>query len=93
MLVEIELDDGVELGQIADLIGGPLPANWSSDHGHTRPLGTTWLSGKKSVALVVPSVVIPLERNILLNPEHPDFDRVSMVDCKPFFFDPRLFTR
>jgi RES domain-containing protein len=93
MLVEIELDDGAELVHIADLIGGPLPANWSSDHGHTRPLGTTWLSDKKSVALVVPSVVIPLERNILLNPEHPDFDRVSMVDCKPFFFDPRLFTR
>ena len=93
MLVEIELDDGVELVHVADMIGGPLPGNWASDHGHTRPLGTAWLSERKSVALSVPSVVIPLERNILLNPEHPDFDRVAMVDCKPFFFDPRLFTR
>jgi RES domain-containing protein len=92
-MLEIELDDGIELLHIADLIGGSLPGNWASDHGHTRPLGTAWLSDRKSVALVVPSVVIPLERNILLNPEHPDFDRVRMIDCKPFFFDPRLFTR
>jgi RES domain-containing protein len=93
MLMEIELDDGVGMVHVADMIGGPLPGNWASDHGHTRPLGTAWLSGKKSVALVVPSVVIPLERNVLLNPAHPHFDRVATIDCKPFFFDPRLFTR
>ena len=93
MLVQIELDDGVDLVHIVDMIGGPLPGNWASDQGHTRPLGTAWLLGRKSVALVVPSVVIPLERNILLNPEHADCGPVAMIDCKPFFFDPRLFTR
>src|SRR5580704_7724844 len=59
MLMEIELDDGVDLVLVEDLIGGPLPANWASDHGHTQPLGTMWLSNRKSVALLVPSVVIP----------------------------------
>ena len=93
MLVEIELDDAVDLVHVADILGGPLPGNWASDHGHTRPLGTAWLSERKAVALVVPSVIIPLERNILLNPEHPDFERVAMIACNPFFFDPRLFTR
>src|SRR5580658_4834616 len=68
MLMEIELDDAVGSLHVTDVIGGHLPGNWAADHGHTRPLGTTWLSGKRSVALVVPSVVIPLERNVLLNP-------------------------
>jgi RES domain-containing protein len=92
MLVEIELE-GIAPIEVAEMIGGPLPGNWASDHAHTRPVGTAWLTKGKSVALAVPSIVIPLEKNILLNPEHPDFDQVKLIDCKPFFFDPRLFTR
>jgi RES domain-containing protein len=48
MLVEIQLDDGVELVDVSDIIGGPLPANWASDHGHTRPLGTAWLAKSRT---------------------------------------------
>ncbi len=91
--MDMELDDGVPVVHIVHMIGGPLPGNWASDHGHTRPLGNRWLSENKSVALVLPSVVIPLEHNVLLNPAHPQFDGVATIDCKPFFFDPRLFTR
>lgn len=93
MLLEIQLEDSLEPLDIAEFIGGPLPGNWAWHHAHTRPLGAAWLLAKKSVALAVPSVVIPRETNILLNPDHPDFHQVTLVDCKPFFFDPRLFTR
>ena len=92
MLVEIELD-GVAPLSVTEMIGGPLPGNWAGDHGHTRPIGTAWLSDRRSVALAVPSIVIPLEQNILLNPEHSDFGHVRALSCQPFFFDPRLFTR
>src|ERR1700733_4666364 len=33
--------------------------------------GSKWLDSKESIALEFPSVVIPQERNLLLNPAHP----------------------
>jgi RES domain-containing protein len=95
MLMEIDVLDaaGPPL-TVADFIGGPLPGNWSADHGHTRPIGTSWLEGKRSIALLVPSVAIPREVNVLLNPQHPDFKTcVSLANVEPFFFDPRLFKK
>ena len=55
-----------------------------------RELGAEWIRGADSVALVVPSAVIPSESNVLLNPAHPDFSRLRMHSPEPFAFDPRL---
>ena len=95
MLLEIDLSDAAWPPLlVSDFIGGPLPGNWASDHSHTRPVGMEWLSSKKSLGLVVPSVAIPRELNILLNPKHPDFKTsVRLAAVEPFFFDPRLFKR
>jgi RES domain-containing protein len=41
----------------------------------------------------VPSVVIPEERNYLLNPAHPHFSRISWNTPEPFRFDLRLRPR
>ena len=43
-----------------------------------------------SVALSVPSRVIPLERNVLLNPRHPAMAEVKVALSEPFVFDDRL---
>jgi RES domain-containing protein len=40
--------------------------------------------------LSVPSAVIPIERNLLLNPLHPAIAQVRITDDQPFSFDPRL---
>lgn len=71
---------------------GPLPAGWSR---HPAPpaaakLGAAWLAGESSVALSVPSAVLPAERNFLLNPRHPRFAAVEMHGVEPFQFDLRL---
>lgn len=95
MLLEIEVREPAWPPLlVSDFIGGPLPGNWSSDHGHSRPIGMNWLESKRSVAMVVPSVAIPRELNILLNPNHPEFKtQVSLAGVEPFFFDPRLFKK
>lgn len=52
--------------------------------------GDRWIQEQRSVALLVPSVIIPLEKNALINPLHPAF-RLDWV--KPplrFRYDPRL---
>lgn len=56
----------------------------------TRPLGDAWLDTGDRVALSVPSNVVPLEANVVLNPLHPDMVRVRILRVEPFDFDPRL---
>ena len=39
----------------------------------TQDIGDTWLEERKFVALKVPSAIVPVEFNYVLNPLHPDF--------------------
>jgi len=41
--------------------------------------------------LVVPSVVAREENNILINPQHPEFARVTDSLAKPVWWDARWF--
>lgn len=69
-----------------------LPADWQA-YPHpeaTRALGNAWLDTARSVALVVPSAVVPHETNVLLNPQHPAFGRVEVGAPEAFPVDPRL---
>jgi len=59
----------------------------------TQDLGTLWLKNKESAALRVPSVLIHSEYNYLINPQHPDFDKIKIYPEEPFTFDERLNKR
>lgn len=52
--------------------------------------GDRWIDESRSAVLEVPSAVIQSESNYLLNPEHPDFDRIEVGKPQDFRFDPRL---
>jgi RES domain-containing protein len=60
------------------------------DLDETKDLGSQWFRSGKTVGLLVPSVVVHEERNLLLNPEHRDFPRLSILNAQPFRFDSRL---
>jgi RES domain-containing protein len=90
MLMEVEAPDGACV-TIEERIGGELPGNWAFVQEQSRRLGTDWLIDRKSLILSVPSVVIPFERNLLINPQHRLFASVSLKRVVPFFFDPRIF--
>jgi RES domain-containing protein len=68
-----------------------LKRNWKEDLDYTRNLGSQWLKANKSLALVVPSAVIEVETNILLNPEHLSSHQVKEVQRLAFRWDDRLF--
>jgi len=38
----------------------------------TQELGDRWVEGRLSLALRVPSAIVPSESNLLINPLHPD---------------------
>jgi RES domain-containing protein len=68
-----------------------LPADWRSEEprASTQDLGSEWQLRGDSVALLVPSVPIPQEYCVLLNPEHPDTRKVMVRYPEPFRFDGR----
>jgi RES domain-containing protein len=69
-----------------------LPANWSGPVAtrKTKDIGTSWAKSGATAVLSVPSVVVPNERNYLLNPAHPDFSKIRFSAPRPFVFDKRL---
>lgn len=56
-----------------------------------REGGDEWFDSQASAVLRVSSVVVPGESNFLLNPAHPDFERIVVEPARLFAFDPRLF--
>jgi RES domain-containing protein len=54
--------------------------------------GDDWQRQKRSLLLIVPSVVARVEKNILINPEHPQFGEIKTSIHRPIWWDDRLFT-
>jgi len=52
-------------------------------------VGDVWLEQGASAALLVPSVLVPQERTVLLNPAHPAFDEIRIGPATPSRFDAR----
>ena len=86
--VEITLPNGLSYEVVTpDLIPGwHLP---SADA--ARGFGHAWYAGRRSALLVVPSVVARIERNFVINAEHPEFSRITAGLETPIWWDDRLF--
>jgi RES domain-containing protein len=69
-----------------------LPRDWrnSIPADSTQELGSAWQMALSSPALAVPSVLVPEEYCVLLNPLHPDTRRITVSFPIPFEFDGRL---
>jgi RES domain-containing protein len=73
-----------------------LPAGWWTDSvasgaATTRDLGDDWMRAGSSLALMVPSVPIRAEWNVLVNPLHPRIAELRVDSPQPFIFDERMF--
>jgi RES domain-containing protein len=90
-LFEVEMD----LLYVAELDLSNLPRNWRANPtpAGVRALGDDWVASRRSVALRVPSALVPAESTFLLNPQHPDFSKLCIGKAVPFQFDPRLARR
>lgn len=70
-----------------------LPTNWNAfpHPPSTQKFGDEFVMESKQAILHVPSVVTKGDWNILINPKHRDFERMSIVQIEPFPFDSRMF--
>jgi RES domain-containing protein len=57
----------------------------------SQDVGRAWLDEGATLALVVPSVIVPQEANYVLNAAHSLFARVRVANAEPFSFDERLW--
>ena len=69
-----------------------LPRGWRAIPAPValQDLGSAWASSSRTVALVVPSTIIPSEVNVILKPLHADMARVVVHPPERFAFDPRM---
>lgn len=69
-----------------------LPADWAELPwpASTQRAGSAWMAAGHTV-VAVPSVIVPQERNVLLNPASPRFREVRLGPPSPLRLDPRLF--
>lgn len=89
-LVQIDIPDHIwARRQTATPPGGwdAVPAGRAG-----RMYGDDWITGRRSALLVVPSVIIPEENNILINPLHSDAGKIKAQTRKKWLYDPRFFT-
>lgn len=78
---------------IEEVPSSTLPSNWQSYPGPNslKDLGTQWLQEQRSLLLLVPSAITPEEKNILINPLHPEISTITNIQSQPFKFDPRMW--
>ena len=72
-----------------------LPATWVAEPpaSTTIEIGDDWLARLTAAVLLVPSVIVPEEYNVLLNPNHPDAGLLTSSVVRQFVYDPRLQSR
>ena len=74
-----------------------LLSDFLREDGHylasSRAYGDGWLLSKRTPVLVVPSVVARPDCNVLINPTHPDFRKITHSKPEPVVWDRRLFHR
>jgi RES domain-containing protein len=61
------------------------------DEGICKAFGAAWHEEGRSALLLVPSIPARLERNILINPRHPDTARITWDLPEPVWWDERLY--
>ena len=52
--------------------------------------GDAWLASLQSALLAVPSIVVPEENNLLINPRHPDAAGLTATKLRKWRYDARL---
>jgi RES domain-containing protein len=56
----------------------------------SQEVGDEWAKSLRTCILRVPSAIIKGEYNYLINPQHTDFNKITISEIEDFYFDLRL---
>jgi RES domain-containing protein len=90
MMVTIHVPDDISLQK---LNVSDLPADWNTfpHPSTTQAIGDQFIADNKFCVLQIQSAVTQGDYNLLINPNHPDFKRIKIIDKDKFPFDKRIF--
>lgn len=90
-LVRLEIPDELWERRV-ELDHTTAPIGWDAEPAGMTSIdqGESWLAAAQAALLLVPSIVVPEERNILINPLHPDARAIRAVKLRKWLYDPRL---
>lgn len=82
----------LELPEIEILNSPVLPENWrlTPPPVALKMVGDEFVRSKIGLAIRIPSAIMPLDHNILVNPGHPEFSKIKFLDCEEIQFEKRL---
>jgi RES domain-containing protein len=88
-LLTLKLDSKVKI-EIITL--NDLPANWQQvpSPDSLKVIGNNWLKSNKTLALKVPSAIMPLECNLLINSLHKEFFKLEIENFVDMNIDSRI---
>lgn len=71
------------------------PGGWDAEPAGLSSLeyGDAWIKSQGSALLSVPSVVVPMEQNVLINPLHSEAEQLVFTNTGKFLFDRRIRKR
>jgi RES domain-containing protein len=77
------------------IMTSPPPVGWDAEPPGLVSLdwGATWVAGNASLLAEVPSVIVPEESNVLVNPRHPDVASLSAAKLRKWTYDARFVRR
>lgn len=92
-VVRIDVPDGVWASR-ETFVHHPDTVGWDAlpTGKVSLDIGDRWLASLSSALLLVPSVIVPMEFNVLINPVHPDSKALTFRKQEKFVYDTRLRT-
>jgi len=88
-VVTIDIPGDLDIERLAS---SALPGWDAPGQAASQDFGDRWLAEGRTVGLLVPSLVTHgREHNVLLNPAHPQFARISFTAPEPIVWDERLY--
>lgn len=89
VFIKAEVPDDITMDEVSL---ADLSKDWQSgfEDDELQQVGAQWIDRGSSAILRVPSVVVPRERNIIINPQHEYFGKIILSPAEPFLFDNRL---
>ena len=88
-LISIEIPDT----GIREINLKKLKSDWQNDLDYTQGIGEDFLKENKDLCLKVPSAVLPIEHNYVLNPAQAGFKKVKIIATQLLQLDKRLFKK
>lgn len=90
MMITIDIPDDIKVKQLTE---ADLPTDWQEfpHPASNQDIGRDFVTENEYCVLIIPSVVTQGDFNVLINPNHINFSKITFTSIDKFPFDKRIF--